>query len=802
MKTPEPIVIPEERIQLRLQRYVELCGQNLVKSEAPGRWLQAFGLEDLTLFERYRIGWSDGTLAEKLPTDPKVRTEFRQIGLLDVKDREPLSNHAVFAVYGGDGRIQTLCGVSADGSSTYLKGRERGAWNLTVTKHSRHIFVVSEPTDALALVVARYISVIAVDPDAGSVDIELLRARGVQRVTVVTGDAPEKLKAARMLAARFLGIPTDVAVIPGTSGMCAFLKVNGASELSRAITVACAGIQDTEIPNFLPTPDGFRIRIDSREYFSIRLTRTGHQLKMTLRAHCRGRIHVDTLDVYGSRARKDFVREAARIFDEPPLHLEQDMEKLLAAAERRSFQPDLAPPMEPIAPVPEALRKEAEIFGKSGDLLARIREHLTAIGVEGEDVNKAIAYLAMTSRLLPQPLALKFQGAFGVGKSKVMASVAALCPPECHYPVSYLSAKVLIHLERDALKGKCMTIAEADGAEDSAYLLRELISSGRLVARFTARDPASGALYADTKEVEGPFSVMLTEAKVNPDEETGSRFMVLCSDESRAQTQRILERQRAQQGLAGIQEGSATKRIRELHHAFQRLLQPLTVVIPDDLDVPAGDDRLSSRRDWPKIANLIKAVAFLRQMQKTVKQEGTTNYIEVDCEDVRLAAPLIEAVFRKPFRELSDTSRNLLHAIHELRSRSVSAGTPPDGFTFTLRQVREHTQLPQTTLHRCKEELSRYEFLVRDANYHQRPQRYWLDWAPVAAAQSGSYIPGLQRGRHRMAPDARTPEVFPENAGALPVGAQGPRALPSAAPSHAGTGSGPSLLERLEGGPR
>ena len=178
---------------------------------------------------------------------------------------------------------------------------------------------------------------------------------------------------------------------------------------------------------------------------------------------------------------------------------------------------------------------------------------LTTLGVEGEDINKTVAYLGMTSRLLMQPVAIKIWGSFGTGKSAVMQGVAALSPPEHHFPISYLSAKALLHMERDAVKRKFMTVAEAKGAEDSAYLLRELISSGRLIGRFTDRDPSSGKLYTKTTEVEGPTAVMVTEADVDPDEETGSRFIVLCSDESRTQTQRILQRQRAQQALSGLQ---------------------------------------------------------------------------------------------------------------------------------------------------------------------------------------------------------------------------------------------------------
>ena len=134
--------------------------------------------EDLSLFERYSIGWSDGSLDDKLPNDPKVREELWQIGLLGPKDRELFEGHALFTVFGGDGRIQNIWAVGADGLSKFLPNRPRGPWNLPVTKHSRHVFVVADPLSALVLVAARYASVLAVDPDSGVVDVDASQGEG------------------------------------------------------------------------------------------------------------------------------------------------------------------------------------------------------------------------------------------------------------------------------------------------------------------------------------------------------------------------------------------------------------------------------------------------------------------------------------------------------------------------------------------------------------------------------------------------------------------------------------------------
>ncbi len=726
--------IPEEKFQLQLQRYSKIGQQNVSRSDGARHWAEARHIEDMSLFERHGLLWSDGALPEKLPSDPATQKEFIQSGLLNAKGQEPYAGHAIFPIFSADGRYQNLWGVAKDGSAQFLQGRPVGAWNLAVSKHSRHLYVVADPVSAMMLIVARYVSVLAIEPKSGVIEIDAIKSRGVQRITIVAGDTPAASTEARLLVAKFPGIPCDVAVLPGCSGVQEYFRQHGAKALAEAIAAAAAGVSGADIPNFLPTADGFRLRRDTREYTGSGLNKVGLQMKLTLRVMCRGKLHVDSFDMYLSRPRKEFVREAARLLDESPKLFEEDMACLIAACEKRAAQPDLAPPDQPIDPVPEGLRKQAELFGQSPDLFARIREHLTILGVEGEETNKMIVYLGMTSRLLPRPLAIMMRGAFATGKSEIMDRVSELCPPESLYPVSYLSGKAIVHMPTDALTKKFMPLAEAKGAEDSDYFLRLLISAGHLVARITSRDSASGRLFTETKRIEGPTAVMVTTAKPYADEETSSRFILLGADESRNQTKRILDRQRAQQGLAGLLHNTEGDKIRSLHHAFQRLLQPLPVVLPDGLALPSCDERINTRRDWPKIANLVKSVALLRQMQKTVKQEAGINYIEADAEDVKVALPLIEVVFKTPLRELSVTSRNLLQSIHELRLASRGKATESNEvFTFTLRQVREYTHLPQTTLHRCKGELERYELLVRDTTSRRRPFRYWLDWTPPTA---------------------------------------------------------------------
>lgn len=136
-----------------------------------------------------------------------------------------------------------------------------------------------------------------------------------------------------------------------------------------------------------------------------------------------------------------------------------------------------------------------------------------------------------------------------------------------------------------------------------------------------------------SRYVEGGCSIFQTTA--NP--ETKSRFFILGVDESREQTRRILAMHRKSHTLEGLKDQSNKEGIIRKHHSFQRLLEPYAVVTPCAEELFYEDDRLQARRDQPKFLDLCKAVAFLNQMKKPLKNYNGIDYIEVSREDIQQA---------------------------------------------------------------------------------------------------------------------------------------------------------------------
>ena len=155
-------------------------------------------------------------------------------------------------------------------------------------------------------------------------------------------------------------------------------------------------------------------------------------------------------------------------------------------------------------------------------------------------------------------------------------------------------------------------------------------------------------------------------------------------------------------------------------------------------------NRLTARRDQPKILALVQAVAFLRQFAKEIKQYSTINYIEVDAEDLRIAAGLLESLLGPGHAEISRPAHELLRVLVQMRkaaSTETADGNSAE-FTFTRRQVREFAGWERTRVHRYLAELIDLEYAIRERSRRGMADRYILAWSEeTPAAPSEMALP-------------------------------------------------------------
>ena len=429
--------------------------------------------------------------------------------------------------------------------------------------------------------------------------------------------------------------------------------------------------------------------------------------------------HVDTIDLYQAKARAAFVRQAGLELPASEETLKLDLGKVLRKVEAlqaeqlaealaaRNARPTLT----------EEAHAEAMVLLRTPDLLGRILADFTALGIVGEEPNKATCYLAAVSRLLDRPLALMIQSASAAGKSSLMDAVLDLVPEEDLVRYSAMSGQSLFYMGDRSLSHKVLAIAEEEGARQASYALKLLQSEGRVTMASTGKDALTGMLTTHDYTVEGPVMLFLTTTAIDLDEELLNRCLVLTVNESREQTRAIHDVQRQRETLEGLLAKAERERLLTLHRNAQRLLQPLAVVNPYADQLRFRDDQTRSRRDHVKYLTLIRSIALLHQFQREVRtvphQGQSLRYIEVIPADIALANELATEVLGRTLDELLPQTRKLLTLLHAwVQAEAETQNVPQHEFHFTRRQAREAVGWGDTQMKIHLARLSEMEFLL------------------------------------------------------------------------------------------
>jgi DNA primase len=516
-------------------------------------------------------------------------------------------------------------------------------------------------------------------------------------------------------------------------------------------------------------------------------------LRVSLRAACGERWHLDTLDLCSARQRDGFVTAAAVETGLKSELIKRDLGKVLGALEEMQearLKAEAAPKKD--EPGMSADEREAALaLLRDPKLLGRILEDFAACGVVGEETNKLVGYLAAVSRKLDAPLAVIVQSTSAAGKTALMEAVLAFVPPEERVKYSALTSQALYYLSDSDLKHKILAIVEEEGAERASYALKLLQSEGELTIASTGKDPHTGRMVTQEYHVEGPVMIFLTTTAVDIDEELLNRCLVLSVDEGREQTAAIHRLQRERETLTGLVRKQERSRVLGTHRAAQRLLRPLHVVNPFAEQLTFLDDRTRARRDHMKYLALIRCITLLHQYQrpvKTITHDGKSlAYVEVTREDIAAANHLAHDVLGRSLDDMPPQTRRLLGLIvRQVGERCAAAKMEREDCRFTRRQVREFTGWSDSQLKTHLGRLEEMEYLL--AHRGGRGQSFVYELAYDGSVQDGGrFLTGLLDVAKLRAGTPTTDERsgLPEKKSGPEGGLSGP-SLPEVGPSLGG----------------
>ncbi len=473
-------------------------------------------------------------------------------------------------------------------------------------------------------------------------------------------------------------------------------------------------------------------------------------LRVSLRAACGERWHLDTLDLCSARQREGFIAAAAVETGLKSELIKRDLGKVLGALEEMQearLKAEAAPKKD--EPGMSAQEREAALdLLRDPKLLDRILTDFAACGIVGEETNKLVGYLAAVSRKLDQPLAVIVQSTSAAGKTALMEAVLSFVPPEERVKYSALTGQALYYLSDADLKHKILAIVEEEGAEKASYALKLLQSEGELTIASTGKDPHTGRMVTQEYRVEGPVMIFLTTTAVDIDEELLNRCLVLTVDEGREQTAAIHRLQRERETLAGLLRKEARSQVLAAHRTAQRLLRPLHVVNPFAEQLTFLDDRTRARRDHTKYLALIRTITLLHQYQRPVKTIVTADgkslaYVEATLADIAAANQLAHHVLGRCLDEMPPQTRHLLELIERMVSeKCLAAKMERSDVLFRARQVREFSGWGSSQLHVHLQRLVELEYLIAHRADHGQGFVYELVY-DGAGKDGGRFLSGL-----------------------------------------------------------
>ena len=592
-------------------------------------------------------------------------------------------------------------------------------------------------------------------------DIRLFREHSISKLVCLM-DGDKAGKDAGFELAKRLSEYFTVTNIPLTGGHDpnSFLQEFGSEKLS-SLFISLAAVPEEQKAGACTAvrkiESGFEVICGLRKYEVIGLEKKPRTLKATIRVIKNGKLHVDTIDFYSSKQRRQLSQDICNAFEELPETINSDITKLLTLCENgHGERSEKSSVDEKPTVTPEELR-EAREFGKSPELIENILRDYETCGLIGEESNKLLCYLAMTSRKMKEPLSVLILSSSGAGKTVLQDTALSFCPPEDLVKLTSLSAKALFYKEQASLKHKVLAIEEGAGAEEASYAIRNLISSDGLTSEVAMRDPQSGKLTTMSNTVDGPTSVFCTTTDPEVDPETKSRFLVTGIDESKEQTRRILDFQKQRHGVSGLEVDLERDRVIALHRNFQRLLKSVSVVNPHIDKLSYTDDRLQGRRAQPQYLNIIHTVAFLRQMQKEIKKytakKKEVEYIEVDEKDIETGHALAVEILGKTLDELSIPARDLLKLIDKMLDAKLAeiikregkdTGTFKRDLAFTRRELRDFSGWTQTRLRNHLKELMDLEYLLMESGMNGRVLQSYKLVYDGQGKDGEKFIPGVK----------------------------------------------------------
>jgi DNA primase len=363
---------------------------------------------------------------------------------------------------------------------------------------------------------------------------------------------------------------------------------------------------------------------------------------------------------------------------------------------------------------PKAEPKTVTDFLEQKELLKFLNQLIEKAGIIGEENSRLLLFLIIISYLNKNPLHALVQGSSGSGKTHIISRIADLMPQEDVLRFTRITESSLYNWGEFDLFQKIIIIEDLDGLkEDALYALREFISNQVLRSSVTIKDK-KGNNKSSHKIVKGQFSSLSATTKGETYEDNMSRSFLLAVDESKEQTQRIIQYQNRRN--AGEVSSDEQKKTINFIQKLVRSLKYYEVVNPYATKLQLPEKVHKIRRLNEMYQAVIKQVTFLNQYQREVKN----GFLITEIEDIEQAT---EVLFESIVLKVDELDGSLRQFFEKLKKYIK---TPEKD--FIQREIRQEFNLSKTQLQRYINTLLELEYIKQIGGYNNTGIRYKVSY--------------------------------------------------------------------------
>ena len=358
--------------------------------------------------------------------------------------------------------------------------------------------------------------------------------------------------------------------------------------------------------------------------------------------------------------------------------------------------------------------KSATDFLQQKDLLKSLNQLIEKAGIIGEENSRLLLFLITISYLNKNPLHGIVQGSSGSGKTHIISRIADLMPQEDVLRFTRITESSLYNWGEFDLFQKIIIIEDLDGLkEDALYALREFISNQVLRSSVTIKDK-KGNNKSSHKIVKGQFSSLSATTRGETYEDNMSRSFLLAVDESKEQTQRIINYQN-QRNAGEINRneqekaiGFVQKLVRNLKH--YEVINPFAT----KLNLPEKVHKI--RRLNEMYQAVIKQVTFINQYQREVRD----GYLITEIEDIEQAT---EVLFESIVLKVDELDGSLRQFYERLKKYIKN-----ENQEFILREIRQEFNISKTQMFRYIQTLVELDYIKQTGGFANKGIKYKISY--------------------------------------------------------------------------